>query len=81
MVQIWAVSKEVPSRCANSGLAITRRHLKVHVMQFKQNIIQILDVRGEVIGTVKVPGSIKLADLAALKALGASSVKVIGGAQ
>lgn len=50
-------------------------------MQFNQNIIQLLDMRGEVIGTVKVPSSIKLADLTALKALGAASVKVTGGAQ
>ncbi len=37
MVQIWAIREEVPSRCVNSGLAITRRHLKVHVMQLNQN--------------------------------------------
>lgn len=71
----------MPTRCATTGLAITRRHLKVYVMQFNQNIIQLLDMRGEVIGTVKVPSSIKLADLTALKALGAASVKVTGGAQ
>lgn len=46
-------------------------------MQFKQNIIQILDVRGEIIGTMKLPASIKLADLAPLKALGAISVTVV----
>lgn len=77
MAQIWAISKEVPSRCVNSGLAITRRHLKAHVMQLKQNTIQILDARGEIIGTMTLPASIKLADLAPLKMLGAISVKVV----
>jgi len=42
MVQIWAISEEVPSRCANSGLAITRRNLKVDVMQPYQNISNAL---------------------------------------
>lgn len=42
MVQIWAISKEVPSRCANSGLAITRRNLERHVMQLYQNISNAL---------------------------------------
>ncbi|WP_439878087.1 hypothetical protein [Pseudomonas prosekii] len=46
-------------------------------MQFKQNIIQILDVRGEIIGTMNLPASIKLTDLASLKMLGAISVKVV----
>ncbi|UZE10535.1 hypothetical protein [Pseudomonas sp. B21-053] len=46
-------------------------------MQFKQNIIQILDVRGDIIGTMNLPASIKLADLALLKMLGAISVKVV----
>ena len=46
-------------------------------MQFEQNIIQILDVRGEIIGTMKLPASIKLTDLASLKMLGAISVKVV----
>lgn len=67
----------MPSRCVNSGLAITRRNLKVNVMQFKQNTIQILDARGEVIGTMVLPANIKLADLALLKMLGAFSVKVM----
>lgn len=77
MVLNWAISEEVPSRCANSGLAITRRHLKVHVMQPNQNTIQILDARGEVIGTMMLPANIKLADLAPLKMLGAISVRVM----
>ncbi|GLH49981.1 hypothetical protein RS3R2_36670 [Pseudomonas lactis] len=42
MVRIWAISKEVPSRCANSGLAITRRNLERHVMQHYQNISNAL---------------------------------------
>jgi len=67
----------VPSRCVNSGLAITRRNLKVNVMQFKQNTIQILDARGEVIGTMVLPANIKLADLAPLRMLGAISMKVM----
>ena len=77
MVQIWAISEGVPSRCVNSGLAITRRNLGVHVMQPDQNTIQILDARGEVIGTMVLPANIKLADLAPLKMLGAISVKVM----
>ncbi|WP_223543706.1 hypothetical protein [Pseudomonas sp. BF-B-28] len=46
-------------------------------MQFKQNIIQILDARGGIIGTMNLPANIKLADLAPLKMLGAISVKVV----
>lgn len=46
-------------------------------MQLKQNTIQILDVRGEIIGTMKLPANIKLADLTPLKMLGAISVKVV----
>ena len=59
------------------GLAITRRNLKVDVMQLNQNTIQILDAHGEIIGTMKLPASIKLNDLAPLKMLGAISVKVV----
>ena len=80
MVQIWAIPEEVPSRCANSGLAITRRHLKVHVMQFKQNTIQILDARGQIIATMALPANIKLTELAPLKILGDISFKVLPGA-
>ena len=80
MVQIRAISEEVPSRCANSGLAITRRHLKVHVMQFKQNTIQILDARGQIIATMALPANIKLTELAPLKILGDISFKVLPGA-
>ena len=46
-------------------------------MQLKQNIIQILDARGQIIATMVLPANIKLADLAPLKMLGAISVKVI----
>ena len=46
-------------------------------MQPNQNTIQILDARGEVIGTMVLPANIKLADLAPLKMLGAFSVKVM----
>lgn len=46
-------------------------------MQFKQNIIQILGLRGEIIGSMSLPTSIKLTDLAPLKMLGAVSVKVV----
>ena len=59
------------------GLAITRRNLEVDVMQFNQNTIQILDAHGEIIGTMKLPATIKLTDLAPLKMLGAISVKVV----
>ncbi|KAF2390795.1 hypothetical protein [Pseudomonas frederiksbergensis] len=46
-------------------------------MQFKQNIIQILDARGEIIGSMSLPASINLNDLAPLRVLGAVSVKVV----
>jgi len=46
-------------------------------MQFQHNIIQILNAHGEVIGSMKLPASIKLHDLAPLKMLGAISVKVV----
>jgi hypothetical protein len=42
MVQIWSILEKVPSRCANSGLAITRRNLERHVMQLYQNISNAL---------------------------------------
>ncbi len=42
MVQIWAISEEVPGRCANSRLAITRRNLERHVMRLYQNISNAL---------------------------------------
>lgn len=46
-------------------------------MQFKQNTIQILDARGEIIGSMSLSASIKLNDLVPLKVLGAVSVKVV----
>ena len=46
-------------------------------MQPNQNTIQILDARGEVIGTMVLPANIKLADLAQLRMLGAISVRVM----
>lgn len=49
-------------------------------MQLNQNTIQILDARGEILGTMNLPANIKLADLAPLKMLGAISVKVLQGA-
>jgi hypothetical protein len=72
--------KEVPSRCVNSGLAITRRNFEVDVMQFKQNTIQILDARGQIIATMALPADIKLTELAPLKILGDISFKVLPGA-
>lgn len=50
-------------------------------MQNQQNTICLFNLAGEILGTMKVPTSIKLADLAALKALGAARVKVVGGVQ
>ena len=70
----------MPSRCVNSGLAITRRNFKVNVMQFKQNTIQILDARGQIIATMALPANIKLTELAPLKILGDISFKVLPGA-
>lgn len=49
-------------------------------MQFKQNIIQILDARGQIIATMALPANIKLAELAPLKILGDISFKVLPGA-
>lgn len=49
-------------------------------MQFKQNTIQILDARGQIIATMVLPANIKLAELAPLKILGDISVKVLPGA-
>lgn len=46
-------------------------------MQLKQNNIQILDARGELIGSMTLSASIKLTDLTPLKMLGAVSVKVV----
>lgn len=46
-------------------------------MQPNQNTIQILDARGEIIGTMVLPANFKLADLAPLKMFGAISVKVM----
>lgn len=80
MAKDFADLEEVPSRCVNSGLAITRRNLKVNVMQFKQNTIQILDARGQIIATMALPANIKLAELAPLKILGDISFKVLPGA-
>lgn len=74
------LQQEVPTRCANTGLAITRRILKEHVMQFKQNTIQILDARSQIIATMVLPANIKLTELAPLKILGDISFKVLPGA-
>lgn len=53
---------------------------KVIVMQFKQNTIQILDARGQIIATMALPANIKLTELAPLKILGDISFKVLPGA-
>ena len=46
-------------------------------MQNQQNTICLLNVAGEILGTMKVSASIKLADLAPLKALGAARVELL----
>ncbi|WP_032699233.1 hypothetical protein [Pseudomonas syringae] len=46
-------------------------------MQQNQNTIHIYDVRGEIIGSMSLPASIKLTDLAPLRILGAVSIKVV----
>lgn len=53
---------------------------KVIVMQFKQNTIQILDARGQIIATMALPANIKLTEMAPLKILGDISFKVLPGA-
>ena len=50
-------------------------------MQNQQNTICLFNLAGEILGTMKVPASIKLADLAALKVLGATRIKVMGNMQ
>ncbi|MBU0938027.1 MAG: hypothetical protein KJ715_03670 [Gammaproteobacteria bacterium] len=49
-------------------------------MQFKQNTIQILDARGQIIATMALPANIKLNELAPPKILGDISFKVMPGA-
>ena len=49
-------------------------------MQFKQNTIQILDARGQIIATMALPANIKLTELAPLKILGHISFKVLPSA-
>ncbi|RZI31154.1 hypothetical protein [Pseudomonas orientalis] len=49
-------------------------------MQFKQNTIQILDARGQIIATMALPANIKLTELAPLKILGDISFKVLPSA-
>ena len=80
MAQIRAIIEKVPTRCATTGPAIARHNLKVHVMQFKQNTIQILDAHGQIITTMVLPANIKLTQLAPLKILGDISAKVLPGA-
>ena len=50
-------------------------------MQNQKNTICLFNLAGEILGTMKVPTSIKLADLAALKVLGATRIKVMGNMQ
>ena len=50
-------------------------------MQNQKNTICLFNIAGEILGTMKVSTSIKLADLAALKVLGAARVKVMGNMQ
>lgn len=46
-------------------------------MQNQQNTICLFNLAGEILGTMKVPTSIKLADLAPLKALGAARIELL----
>lgn len=46
-------------------------------MQNQQNTICLFNLAGEVLGIMKVPASIKLADLVPLKALGAARVELL----
>ncbi|WP_426115947.1 hypothetical protein [Pseudomonas sp. DSP3-2-2] len=46
-------------------------------MQNQQNTICLLNVAGEILGTMKVSASIKLVDLTPLKALGAARVELL----
>lgn len=50
-------------------------------MQNQKNTICLFNIAGEILGTMKVPASIKLADLAALKVLGATRITVLGNMQ
>lgn len=46
-------------------------------MQNQQNTICLFNMAGEILGTMKVSASIKLADLAPLKALGTARVELV----
>lgn len=46
-------------------------------MQQQQNTICLFNLAGEALGTIKVSASIKLADLAPLRALGAARVELM----
>lgn len=46
-------------------------------MQNQQNTICLFNLAGEVLGTIKVSASIKLADLVPLKTLGAARVELL----
>ncbi|HEX8542700.1 MAG TPA: hypothetical protein VF671_13445 [Pseudomonas sp.] len=46
-------------------------------MQNQQNTICLFNMAGEILGTMKVSASIKLADLAPLKALGATRIELL----
>ena len=50
-------------------------------MQRKNITVRLFNLAGEILGTMKVPASIKLADLAALKVLGATRITVLGNMQ
>lgn len=46
-------------------------------MQHKNITVQLFNLAGEVLGSLTLPAAFRLADLAALKALGATRVEVL----
>ena len=66
MVQIWPILEKVPSRCANSGLAITRRNLERHVMQLYQNISNALKGQDKPEFEAQGPAGLEAGDSSAL---------------
>lgn len=68
---------KVPSHCANSGPAITQRPYEGRAMQHTKYTVQLLNLAGEILGSLTLPASLRLADLTALKSLGIARVKFL----
>lgn len=69
--------KEVPGHCSNSDLAITRRPYEGNAMQRTKYTVQLFNLAGEILGSLTLQASFRLADLAALKTLGTARVEIM----